>query len=282
MNGPELLEAHADRLKTRMGGCFLGERVVFRGRDLHNDLTDIDWIELYLVGITGRRFTRKQVLMLQAMWGYTSYPDARIWNNRVAALAGSARSTGALGMAAALAVSEAAIYGGGIYIPSIEFLMRARRELDGGAALADCVQKELKTRRGIAGYGRPLVSRDERIAPLMARARVLGFDDGPHVRLAHEVDAYLHAGRWRLRMNAGGLLAALAADLGLSPRDYYLFMFPVFLAGMPPCYAEATERPEGALFPLSCAHIRYEGPPKRSWPQPFPASAADGAESPFP
>ena len=47
-----------------------------------------------------------------AIWTHTSYPDARLWNNRVAALAGTARSTGTLGIAAALAVSEAKIYGG--------------------------------------------------------------------------------------------------------------------------------------------------------------------------
>ena len=44
---------------------------------------------------------------MHALWVNTSYPDARIWNNRVAALAGSARSTGNLGVSAALAVSEA-------------------------------------------------------------------------------------------------------------------------------------------------------------------------------
>ncbi|MFD2272096.1 hypothetical protein ACFS07_15425 [Undibacterium arcticum] len=68
-----------------------------------------------------------------------------------------------------------------------------------------------------------------------------------------------------MRMNYGGLAAALAADLGLSPKEYYLFVFPAFLAGMQPCFIEASERPEGALYRISCADIAYEGRPQRSW-----------------
>jgi hypothetical protein len=257
-----------------MGACFPGSRAVFRGHDLHADLKDIDWVELYLFSITGRRFTAEQVRLLHAIWVYTSYPDARIWNNRVAALAGATRSTGTLGIAAALAVSEASIYGRGIDIRAIDFLIRAQKEIEAGAELADCVEKELETNRGIAGFGRPIASGDERLEPYMALARALGLDKGHHVRLVYAVEEYLLAGRWRLRMNAGALVAALGADMGLSPREYYLFLFPAFLAGIPPCYIEAAERPEGTLFPLSCAHIRYEGAPKRQWRKTSPPEEA--------
>lgn len=265
MNGPERLQQQTDILKSRMGACYPGERAIFRGHDLHAELKDMDWIELYIFGITGRRFTPEQLRLLHAIWVCTSYPDARIWNNRVAALAGSARSTGTLGIAAALAVSEASIYGRGIDIRAIEFITHTRKLRDNGTELADCVEKELKIHRGIAGYGRPLASGDERITPIMALAQSLGHGNGPHVQLAFEVDNFLLAGRWRLRMNYGAMAAALCADMGLSPHEYYLFMFPAFLAGMPPCYIENAERPEGTLFPLSCDHILYEGPPKRQW-----------------
>lgn len=265
MKGPELLQQHADCLKSSMGACFPGDRAVFRGKDLHAELKDMAWIELYIFGITGRRFTAEQLRLLQAIWVYTSYPDARIWNNRVAALAGSTRSTGSLGIAAALAVSEAAIYGRGIDVRSINFLLRTRKAVDNGAELADCVQAELTKHRGIAGYGRPLNSGDERIAPFLALAKTLGLADGPHVRLAREIDEYLRNGRFRLRMNFAAIVPAICADLGLSSHEYYLFVFPAFLAGMPPCYIESAERPEGTLFPLSCDHIRYEGVSKRHW-----------------
>jgi len=265
MNGPQLLEEQVGRLVTRMGAIFPGERAVFRGRDLHASLKDLDWMELYLFGITGRRFTQQQMKVLQAIWSYTSYPDARIWNNRVAALAGTARSTGSLGIAAGLAVSEAQIYGGGAVLRVIDFLVRARTRVDAGDDLEALVRTELAQQRGIAGYGRPIVSGDERIAPMMALVREQGLDGGPHLKLAFEVEKILLDGRWRLHMNYAALVAALGADFGLSPREFYLYMIPVFLAGMPPCFLEAAGKTEGMLFPLPCRVMLYGGVARRRW-----------------
>lgn len=265
MSGPDSLQAGVGRLKSRMGAFFPGERAVFRGHDLHADLKDMDWIELYLLGITGRRFSPAQIRLVHALWVNTSYPDARIWNNRVAALAGTARSTGNLGVAAALAVSEAHIYGRGNEIQAITFFIDTCRKLAAGSSLAACVAEEMARHRRIAGYGRPLVNADERIAPTMALARELGLHDGAHLRLAYQVEQFLLDSGRPLRMNYGCLVSALGADLGLTPREFYLLMFPSFLAGIPPCYLEASERPAGALLPLPCTHIAYEGKAKRAW-----------------
>ena len=265
MNGPKLLEQNVGKLVTSAGAFFPGERAVFRGHDLHASLKDMDWLELYLFGITGRRFTSQHMKVLHAMWTYTSYPDARLWNNRVAALAGTARSTGSLGLAAALAVSDAQLYGRGIDRRAIEFLLRAKARVDADGDLTELVRAELKSKRSIAGYGRPLVAADERIVPMMTLVREQGLDGGPYLKLAFEVEKILLAGRWRLRMNYAALAAALVADFGLSSREYYFFGIPAFLAGMPPCYLDAAQKSEGLLFPLPCRVMLYEGVPHRRW-----------------
>lgn len=265
MNGPQLLEEHVGRLVTSMGAFFPGERVVFRGHDLHASLKDMDWLELYLFGITGRRFTPQQMKVLHALWTYSSYPDARLWNNRVAALAGTARSTGTLGVSAALAVSEAQLYGWGAVLRVSVFLTRARIQIDAGIDLKELVRAELKQKRGIAGYGRPLVSADERITPMMALLREQGLDGGKHLKLAFEVEKILLEGRWRLRMNYAALSAAIAADFGMSPQEAYFFGIAGFFGGMPPCYLDAAEKAEGQLFPLPCRMVSYEGVKRRRW-----------------
>lgn len=264
--GPESLQENVGVLKSRMGTFYPGSHVIFRGHDLHADLKDMDWVELYVFGITGRRFTREQLRLMHSIWTYTSYPDIRLWNNRVAALAGSSRSTGTLGLAAALAVSEASIYGGGIITRTMDFFVRTQRLLECGEDLADCINKELTERRIIGGYGRPIINADERIEPLLALAQSLGLDQGRHLRLAFAVEEKLLAsGRWRLKMNYAALIAALGADIGLTPREFYLFMFPLFLAGMPPGFIEAAERPEGTLYPAACIDILYDGQAQRTW-----------------
>ncbi len=265
MKGPEMLEQHVGKLVTSAGAFFPGERVVFGGQDLFTSLKDLDWLELYLFGITGRRYTPQQVRVLHAMFTHNSYPDPRLWNNRVAALAGTARSTGALGIAAAIAVSEAKIFGGASQMRCSEFLTRAKKSYDGGANLEALVRAEIKEKRGIGGYGRPIVPTDERIAPIMVIVREQGLENGPHLKLAFEVERILLQGRWHWHMNSVGLTAALCADFGMSPREYNLGAVPVFLAGMPPCYLDAAEKPEGLLFPQPCRTLSYEGVPRRNW-----------------
>ena len=262
---PHPLLEDVGRLRTRMGAAFVGERAVFRGHDLHGDFKDMDWVGLYVFGITGRHHTPEQLRLLHAIWVYTSYPDARIWNNRVEALAGTTRSSGNLGASAALAVSEASIYGRGIDMRAARFLTSGAARLRSGGNLADCVEEELKRHRGIAGYGRPIASGDERMVPMLSLVARLKLDGGPHLQFAKDVERHLLEGRWRWRMNYAALAAALTADLGFTPREHYLFCFPAFLAGMQPCFIEASEEPAGARFPLPCNHVAYEGPARRSW-----------------
>jgi hypothetical protein len=265
MKGPELLQQYTDIIKTKMGGFIPEVRAIFRGHDLHKDLKDMDWLELYAFGITGQRFTAEQMRVMHALFVFTSYPEPRLWNNRVAALAGSSRSTGCQAISAALSVSEATIYGGGNYSKAADLFLRAHKEKENGNDLTAYVVNEIKTKRGISGYGRPVSADDERKAPLMAVACKVGLDKGPHVRLAFEIEDILINGRWRRHLNAAGLYAAFLTDFGFSPKETYLFMFPVFMAGMLPCFIEASEKPEGTLLPLSCSHIAYEGTEKRVW-----------------
>lgn len=267
--GPELLRQNVGRVRSRVGGCFIGSHVMIRGKDLHAEFADARWMDLYLFAITGRRFCDAQLRLFDAIWTYTSYPDPRIWNNRVAALAGSARSTGNLAVSAALAVSEAAIYGRGIDIRASDFLIRTRAHLAAGGELAPWVRAELTQRRSLAGYGRPLSNgRDERLDPILSFARALGLGDGPHLQLAHDIERCLMESRLRMTANYGAIAAALCSDMGLSPREYYLYMHPAFLAGMLPCYVEASERPASTLLPLPCDAVAYQGAAKRSWKMP--------------
>ncbi|MDQ3775887.1 MAG: hypothetical protein M3461_16805 [Pseudomonadota bacterium] len=266
MRGPHYLLESEDRLITRMGAWFPGERVVFRGKDLFHDLKDSSWMGLLLYGITGRLLTDNQIRLFEGIWTLcTSYPDPRLWNNRVAALAGAVRSTAALGISAANAVSEASIYGGRPIIRAIDFLFRAKAQLDQGVDLTAVVRKELHNYKSICGYGRPITRTDERIEPLMALAKELHFSQGPYVQLAFAVEDILLNNRLRLHMNIAAVAAALAADQGLSGREYSHYSVLSFSVGMLACYIDAMNKPEGTFFPLRCDRVIYAGSPRRHW-----------------
>jgi hypothetical protein len=265
MRGPYLLRQRVGLIKSRMGGFVPGSHVAVRGLDLHDTFRHSEWIDLFFFACTGKRFSTPQLRLLQSLWTYSSYPDVRLWPNRIAGLAGTTRSTANLGLAAAHAACEATIFGRGPDRRAITFLIETLAYVNDGGTIDECVRKELDSNRGIAGYGRPLVSKDERIEPTLKLANQLNLDKGPHLRLAFEIDDYLGKGRWRMRINQAAVAAALAADIGLSPEEYYICGFPAFLAGMVPCYLEALEEPEGALFPIPCEDIAYQGVAPRSW-----------------
>ena len=260
------LQLDAERCwETELGAWIPGERVVFRGKDLFEDLQHLGWTGLLLFGVTGRLFDSNQISFLEGLTTLcASFPDPRIWNNRVAALAGTAGSTAALGVAAATAVSEAEVYGGRVTIWAADFLALLDAELERGVKLEQVIENELERRGGIPGFGRPVVRKDERIDPVMALAERHGLARGKHVNRVFEIEQVLTKKQTLLAMNVGALWAAFTADLGLSPEESHRMATQVFLPGLLPCYVHASSKPEGAFFPLRCEGIRYEGRPRRA------------------
>ena len=255
-----------DNWQTELGGSIPGERVVVRGKDLFTELEGYSWLKLLLFMVTGREFEDKAVDLLDKIWALTiSYPDPRVWNNRVGALAGTVRSTGNLGVGAGAAVSEAKIYGGQANIAAIDFIKECSNRIDAGEKLEVIIKEELKINRAIYGYGRPIASGDERIKPIKKLMVMNGYADGKHVQLANQIEQYLMSGRWRLQMNITGLAAAVGADMGFSNKEYYLYAVNGFNAGITACYADASSKDEGTLFPLRCNRIEYGGIGNRKW-----------------
>ncbi|MGC4061722.1 MAG: hypothetical protein QM749_13085 [Aquabacterium sp.] len=266
MNGPRTLAEHADIFRTKVGAAYPGSHAVFRGHEVHTDLRELDWLSLYAFGIFGRHIPSAQLQLFNSAWVWTTYPDSRLWNNRVAALAGTTRSTPTLAISAAQALSEATIYGRGSEFRSLHFFLRTQRALDAGSTLSDHLEQFLRGGGRMAGYGRPISSVDERVPLTLGRAKELGLADGPYVALAFEIDRYFESTGRPLRMNVSALLSAFAADFGWTPREYNSFMFLTFLAGMYPCYLEAADKPPAAILALRCADVKYEGVAPRPWP----------------
>jgi len=266
MKGPATLKQAEDNWHTDMGALFNGERVVFRGKDLFSELGELSWFKYLMFGITGRKFDSKQLCLLESIWVISSsFPEPRIWNNRVAALSSSAKSTGALACSSAIAVSEANIYGGHSILSAYDFLQRAKSLINNGGNLNNFALEELKSKRRICGFGRPLINKDERISPLLEKVKELGFSNGPFLKLLFDTEKCLKSSRYRQTMNVAGLTAALIADLGMNAEEYYNYALLAFSAGIIPCHIDASNKKEGVFFPLSCQRLNYTGQEPRSW-----------------
>lgn len=265
-HGPDILAHHADVFRTKVGAAFPGSRAVFRGHDLHRELMGTDWFSLCAYAALADKARPEQIALFNTIWVSSSYPDARLWNNRIAALGGTARSTPNLSISGAQAMTEAALFGRGNEFRATDFFIKTQRILDHGTTLAEHLSRYLAEGHRLPGYGRPISSVDERIPIAMNRARELGLADGRHVKLAHDIERHFDQLGKPLRMNLGALISAFAADFGWTPREFNLFVYASFVAGMLPCYLEAADKPPGATFPIRCADVVYEGPSPRAWP----------------
>jgi len=265
--------------RTDIGGWFPGERVLLRGKNLLEDLGHMNWMGLLLFSITGRQFNEQQIKLFEGVWVISSsFPEPRLWNNRVAALAGTARSTSGLGVSAGMAVSEAIVYGHRPSVAAMNFLHRIKQRMDKGERLDDVLRQIIRTpSKGkpgfgknrqvskLPGFGRPIISSDERLQPLLQLAKELGFRQGPHVQLAEQIEKTLNGMGHAFTMNVAALVGALSADQGLTSQQFYHYAIMCFNAGIMSCAIDAGEKPEGAFFPLRCSRIKYTGKEQRTW-----------------
>ncbi len=260
----EDLKAVENVLEGALGKAFLSERVVMRGKDLHHELAQRDWLSVLVYAITGREFTDNQLRYMNFMWIATSYPDAGIWPNQAASLGGTVRTTPSLSLVAGVAISEARLYGRKPDRRVLDFFYRAADKLDAGALLEQVVEEEIAERKVVYGYGRPLVRLDERVAHTLKVIEELGLDQGRYFNIALDVYRYLKKSRG-LSVNIAAIYASTMADMGFSTEEYQLFLTLIFSAGMIPCYLDAKRRPEGSFFPVSCENLVYSGVETRSW-----------------
>jgi len=263
----EILEQYEGNWKTSMGGWLPKEgKVYLRGKEVLSELKEYRWHQYLLYGITGID-SEKLARLYEGIWVIScSFPDPRLWNNQVAALGGSVRSTGVLSTAGALAVTEATIYGLKPIKGVMDFIYRASDSLNNGNSLENIVKSELRRYRSIYGYGRPLRANDERVAPLMEFAHSIGAGLGPYTKLAFEIDEYMKASKYNYRINIAGVSAALVADEGITPQQHYHMASVAFSAGVIPCYIDAADKPEGTFFPYRVSAVKYTGAQnKKSW-----------------
>lgn len=267
--------------RTEMGGWFPGERAVLRGKNIFTDLKNQPWMAVHAFAITGWLPTPNQCKIFEAIWSLsTSYPDPRIWNNRIATLAATARSTYTLGMCGAFSVSEAIVYGLRPVIAICDMLVQAKQHLDNNASLPEFIQQRLEQKttgkpgigknRALAklpGFGRPITKGDERIQPMYELAVELGFENGDYLQLIHQIEHTLQSMGYDWRMNSAAQVCAILLDQGMTPRQAYQFLAPSFCAGVAACFVDAENHPEGSFFPMRCERIQYRGPALRQWNQ---------------
>lgn len=268
--------------QTGVGAWIAGESVVMHGKNILQSMQGKSWTEMMLFAITGKEINANQANFLDEVLVLSGcIPDPRLWNNRIAALAGTARSSSTLALGVATIASDATVYG---FQPAVGAFLMFREileKLKQGNNLRDLLSARLaerkKAERGSAakgknrtidclpGYGRPIAKGDERIPPLMNVLERYGFHEGESIKLAYAIQNQLHEMGYKLNLNLGGLISAIGVDQKLGVQEFLHYVTYCFYPGLMVCYDDAIGHPEGSFFPMRCEQIDYKGQSERQW-----------------
>ncbi|SMF14781.1 hypothetical protein SAMN02745866_00959 [Alteromonadaceae bacterium Bs31] len=268
--------------QTEAGAWFPGERVIMHGENILQSMEGKQWMDIILFAIRGEHGKEDSNQLLDKVLTFSGcIPDPRLWNNRIAALAGSARSSSTLGISGATAVSDAIIYGFQPTHRAYTMLRDLQSGLQKDSELSELVKARMAQRRDkkrgkpgkgkkrevdiMPGYGRPVSTGDERMRPLMKLLKREGADSGAAVQLAFRVEACLQELGYPLKLNMGGLIAAIGLDQQLKEREFVYYLTQCFCPGFIVCYEDALKHPAGSFFPMRCSQIKYKGHSSRQW-----------------
>lgn len=250
------------KIVSATGGAKLGKDVMVHGVDLLNDfMQNHSYFEYLVFAITGEKPNPSFAKWMESAFLCTSWPDPRIWCNRVAAYLGDAHGSPAAAVAASALAQDSEMYGGRTALESVKFLLEAQQERKNGSTIAEVVDTRVAKTRGqflIKGYARPMVKYDERVVALREYARKLGIEEGPHVTLAFEIEDYILE-KYEERINIAGLISAVCCDHGYTPRQVHWWFSLCTVSGALACYADACDRPENSFMPMRVDDVEYHG-----------------------
>jgi citrate synthase len=197
-----------------------------------------------------------------------SFPDPRIWCNQVGTFAGTMHSSPVSGITAGIQASDSRMYGPGTVPASFDFFSDAMKQHQDGVDVKGIVDSRCRrpgTQPIIPGYGRPLAIGDERVFAMNKVTTDLGYEWGPYMLLARDIDQYM-LDNYGESMNLLTIIVAFLRDQEWNVEQIRQLTSIIVTGGVAACYAEAYKRPPDSFLPLRCDDIEYQGAAPRAVP----------------
>lgn len=257
-------------IRTRIGGWKIGKGVTTYGYSLIDELVGkASYFDVLILSITGEMPEKCLSTWAEAIYSCMSFPDPRIWCNQIGALAGSMRTPPISGITAGIQASDSRMYGPGTANNTHAFLSSAVKQHAEGINIQEIVES-MSRRSGskpiIPGYGRPLATGDERVVAMNMVSKQLGFEWGPYMLLAREIDQHMLTNHGE-SMNLATFIVAFLCDQQWTLEQIRQLTSMIVTAGVAACYSEAYDKPAETFLPLRCEDVDYRGVGPRAVPE---------------
>jgi len=269
-NNTDFWDQRRGKIFSKKGGWKIGQGVFNHGYSMMDDLVgEVSYMQVVMLNATGRLPERRLADWIEAVYICLSWPDPRIWCNQIGALGGSMHASAVASVAAGIMALDSRAYGTRPIIDGIKFITGALQQYNAGATPTDIIARQNTARGGkpqIMGYSRPIAKGDERIVAMERVTEALGFEIGPHMRLAYQIEEVFRS-HYDESMNINGYGAAFMADQDYSEEETYRLLSSIGASGITACYVDQCDSVPNSFLPLRCDDIQYEGKPKRAVPE---------------
>lgn len=267
-------EKNRGTFRSKIGGWRPNEAVYNSGYSMLDDLVgSASFFQVLVLNCTGKLPDKSLADWIEASFVCLSWPDPRVWCNKMGTLAGNMRCTPAAAVTAGVLSSDSRMYAAGALDNGTAFITSALAEKNAGISTKIIIERALnKSQRNasskpaIMGYARPIASGDERIPAMERVTKQLGFEIGPHLTLAYEIDKILRL-EFDESMNILGYCVAFLSDQGLKKSEINTIFSTWVNSGVHACYTEAMRNPPESFLPMHCSDILYLGPSPREVPK---------------
>ena len=257
-------------IHTSKGGWQVGSGIATHGYSLLDDIHgQCSVFQVIVLNVTGRLPERRLADFLEGLFICLSWPDARIWCNKIGAFSAMTRSTATAAVAAGGLAGNSTMYGPGT-VPAVDGFLRSAHQFvvkDGGS-IEDFISKHgyRGGRLYAPGFSRPLARGDKRIERMRDYAAELGYETGTYETLANDIAAHLGE-REGEDLNLSGYFTAFMYDRGYSMQELMGITAWCISTGVYAAYFEQISRPPEAFLSLRVSDINYTGPGPREVPE---------------
>jgi len=249
------------QIKSSVGGWRIGKGVNSHGYDLLKDLVGKhSFFEVLILHATGRLPENNFHIFVENVHLAMSYPDHRIWCNRIASLGATSGLEPCSSTLLGTMAQDSTGYGVGTLTACGQFLIKINEGLS-HRTLKDLLETEIKKTRGkpkIIGYSRPIANGDERIAALKQVAVEQSLKTGKYEKLAFDIDHYL-TGNYNESINFSAYVSAVMLDNGYTCDEIERIYTFVVALGALACYRDYSSQDSLAFKPLKITDLEYTG-----------------------
>ena len=270
-NPTEFWDKNHGTIYSNIGGALISKGIVYsHGYSILDDLVgDASYIQVLALNVTGRMPERRLADWMEAAYICLSWPEPRIWCNQVGALGGTLRTSHVAGTAAGILAADSTMYGTLPLIDGVNFIQEALRKKQNGMNVEEIINEQCKRFHGrpnITGYARPIARGDERVIALERVTKLLGYEIGDHLTLAHDISDFLYT-KFSETININGYVSAFLSDQGYTANEIYQLASISVSAGVLACHIDTSNQPPESFLPLQCEDIDYHGKHFRPVPE---------------